>query len=64
MEEGPTVHTLRVLASQAGLELTDEELIDVLPGVMRNLAMAKTVRKWAAASVEPPTASPTPPARA
>ncbi len=52
-----TLDTLRELEARTGLEIPDDELADMIPGVMRNLAMAKALRKWADASVEPATAS-------
>ncbi len=54
--EEMTIETLRELANRTGLEIPDDELADMMPGVLRNLAMAKAVRKWADASVEPSTA--------
>lgn len=53
----PTIETLRILAKQAGLDMTDAELEAVTPGVRRNLAMSETVRKWAALGTEPATAT-------
>ncbi len=55
--EEMTLDTLRGLANRTGLEIPDDELADMMPGVLRNLAMAKAVRKWADAGVEPSTAS-------
>lgn len=55
LEDGPTIETLRPLAVQTGLELSDDDLTAVLAGVTRNIEMAVVVRKWAALSVEPQT---------
>jgi hypothetical protein len=52
-----TIETMRVLAKQAGLSLTDEELREVLPGVVRNIERAKALEKWVAQETELPTAS-------
>jgi hypothetical protein len=52
-DEEPTIETLRPLAARAGLELTDEELAALIPGVKRNLDAAKVVRKWAERTTEP-----------
>jgi hypothetical protein len=52
-DEEPTIDTLRPLATRAGLELTDEELAALIPGVKRNLDAAKVVRRWAARTTEP-----------
>ena len=56
-EEELTVDVLRALATRADLKLSDEELEAVMPGVKRNLAMAQTVRKWLAPSIEPSSAT-------
>jgi len=52
-EDEVTVDTLRPLAKRAGLQLTDEDLETVLPGVKRNIAAAAVVRKWAERTTEP-----------
>jgi hypothetical protein len=52
-----TIETMRVLAKQSGLSLTDEELREVLPGVVRNIERAKALEKWVAKETELPTAS-------
>jgi hypothetical protein len=48
-----TVDTLRPLAIRAGLQLTDEELAAVLPGVKRNSEFAAVARKWVERAGEP-----------
>jgi hypothetical protein len=52
-DEELTIEVLRPLAQRAGLQLTDEELTAVLPGVRRNLGYAAVARKWASRSTEP-----------
>ena len=52
-DEELTIDVLRPLAARAGLELTDEELTALIPGVKRNLDYARVVRKWAARTTEP-----------
>jgi hypothetical protein len=52
-EDEVTVDTLRPLARRAGLQLTDEQLEAVLPGVRRNIAAAAVVRKWGDRTTEP-----------
>ena len=59
-KEKKAIKKLRVVARRAGLDMTDEELKAVLPGVERNRLMAKTVREWVDAGIEPATASLTP----
>jgi hypothetical protein len=44
---------MRPLAARAGLQLTDEELTAVLPGVKRNIQYAAVARKWATRNTEP-----------
>ncbi len=56
-DEALTIETMRDLAQQAGLALTDEELRDVMPGVARNRARAKLLEKWVTQDVEPATAA-------
>jgi hypothetical protein len=56
-DEGLTIETMRELAEQAGLALSDEELHDVMPGVARNRARAKALEKWVVQDVEPATGS-------
>jgi hypothetical protein len=52
-DEELTIETLRPLARRAGLQLTDEELAAVLPGVKRNIEYAAVSRKWASRNTEP-----------
>jgi hypothetical protein len=52
-DEELTIETLRPLAQRAGLQLTDDELAAVLPGVKRNIEYAAVCRKWAARNTEP-----------
>ena len=54
-EEELNLETMRVLATQAGLTLTDEELRAVMPGVVRNLGRSTALQKWVAPAVEPST---------
>ena len=56
-DEALTIETMRVLATQAGLVLTDEELREVMPGVARNRERAKALEKWVSQEVEPATGS-------
>lgn len=48
-----TIEKLRPLAERAGLQLTDEQLTAVLPGVKRNIGYAAVARKWAHRTTEP-----------
>ena len=41
-----TIETMRVLAQQAGLALSDEQLQEIMPGVARNRERAKTLEKF------------------
>ncbi len=49
----PTAATLKLLAEQAGLALSDEELVGLLPGVVRTKAMAGTLRSLLRDPLEP-----------
>jgi hypothetical protein len=55
--EEQTIETMRVLATQAGLNLSDEELREVMPGVVRNLERAKALEKWVSPETVPSTGS-------
>jgi len=50
---GMTIESLRVLATQAGLKLTDEELGQIQPGVNRAKAMALALRAMLRDDFEP-----------
>ena len=56
-DEPLTIETMRLLAHQAGLALSDAELTDVMAGVGRNRERAKTLEKWVTQAVEPATGS-------
>lgn len=56
-DEALTIETMWVLAQQAGLALSDEELRDLMPGVARNRERAKVLEKWVSQDVEMAPAS-------
>jgi Asp-tRNA(Asn)/Glu-tRNA(Gln) amidotransferase C subunit len=49
-----TLDELRKLAAQAGLELSEEELERVLPGVNRARSQISELRRLVSDSLEPP----------
>ena len=59
-DEELTLDTLKTLAMHAGLDLTDDELRDVMPGVVRNRERARALERWVTPEVELPTVSPVP----
>jgi hypothetical protein len=48
-----TLEELRVRADRAGVELTDEELEALLPGVNRSYKQARELRELVASATEP-----------
>jgi hypothetical protein len=50
-----TIESLRILAKQAGLDLSEEELRRLLPGVNRSKRQAAELRDLIATSDEPAT---------
>ena len=52
-----SIEIMRVLARQAEVQLTDEELQELMPAVMRNLQRAGALKKWVDPEVEPPVNS-------
>ncbi|MGH7798056.1 MAG: hypothetical protein ACREQ2_24605 [Candidatus Binatia bacterium] len=53
MAEEPMIENLRIASKRAGLDLSDDELQRLLPGVLRSKKQAAELRALIAASDEP-----------
>jgi hypothetical protein len=56
-DAAPSIEVIRQLAQQAGLNLSDEKLKELMPGIGRNLERAQRLEKWVSQDVEPATGS-------
>lgn len=53
MEKETNIESLRFLAIQAGLNLSEEELVKMLPGLNRTQGMARALRPLLRNDLEP-----------